>query len=120
MRDALARTLRDPSLGLAFWARDAGHWVDAAGAPVTLAGPASGRTVTVLERNGQPILVRSAEERAASPVSSSDQSGSVIARADSVYGRGEDRAAQKTRVLRVGVGGTDQPGETARSSRGTR
>jgi len=56
LRDALAMALRDPSLALAFWAREAGGYVDAAGTSVELPGPESGRSLTVLERQGQPVV----------------------------------------------------------------
>jgi len=56
VRDALAIALRDPSLALAFWARETGGYVDAAGSSVELPGPESGRAVTVLERQGQPVV----------------------------------------------------------------
>jgi signal transduction histidine kinase len=56
VRDALAIALRDPSLVLAFWAREAGGYLDAAGSSVELPGPDSGRAVTVLERRSQPVV----------------------------------------------------------------
>jgi hypothetical protein len=58
LRACLARTLGDPSLEV-LYARE-GHdgWVDAGGQPGSLPEPAGGpraRTVTVVERDGQPL-----------------------------------------------------------------
>ena len=51
LRDALARALRDPSLELAFWLPGDERFVDAAGRPVELPGPGSGRAVTKVKRD---------------------------------------------------------------------
>jgi signal transduction histidine kinase len=56
LRDALARTLHDPSLELAFWLPDQGTFVDAQGTPVDVT-PAEGRAVTALDRDGERIAV---------------------------------------------------------------
>ena len=56
VRDALARVLRDPSLDVTFWTRETGGYVDAGGTSVSLPGPEAGRSVTVLERHGQPVV----------------------------------------------------------------
>jgi signal transduction histidine kinase len=54
LRDALARTLGDPTLELAFWLPDRGTYADAAGRPVEL--PEDGRrAVTRLEDDGGPL-----------------------------------------------------------------
>jgi signal transduction histidine kinase len=54
LRDALARTLRDPSLELAYWLPETGSYVDAAGHPVAVEdGP--GRAVTIVEHAGSPV-----------------------------------------------------------------
>jgi signal transduction histidine kinase len=54
LRDALARTLRDPSLELAYWVPESGFYVGIDGRTVEpTATP--GRTVTVLERHGRRI-----------------------------------------------------------------
>ena len=57
MRDMLARTLRDPSLRLAYWIPEMSAYVDAAGSPVTLPGEGTGQAVTMLEHEGQPVGV---------------------------------------------------------------
>jgi signal transduction histidine kinase len=54
LRDAIARSLRDPSLELGFWIRDPDEYVDVDGHPVSVA-PAAGRAVTVLERHGRKV-----------------------------------------------------------------
>jgi signal transduction histidine kinase len=54
LRGALARTLGDPTLELAFWLPDRGTYADAAGHPVEL--PEDGRrAVTRLEDDGEPL-----------------------------------------------------------------
>jgi signal transduction histidine kinase len=55
VRDALAHTLRDPTLELALWLPDQGSYVDAQGRPFTLPAPGSGRAVTVLGPAEAPI-----------------------------------------------------------------
>ncbi len=55
VRDALARTLGDPSLELALWLPERKCYVDATGAPVTLPLPASGRAVTTLGSADAPV-----------------------------------------------------------------
>lgn len=56
LRSALAATLHDPSLELAYWLPERRAFVDPAGAPVTVA-PARGRALTYLERDGAQIAV---------------------------------------------------------------
>jgi signal transduction histidine kinase len=54
LRAALARTLRDPSLTLAYWLPDFGRYVDLDGRPVVV--PAyDGRATTLIERDGLHI-----------------------------------------------------------------
>ncbi len=55
VRDALARTLGDPSLELALWLPERGTYVDAGGRPLELPPPASGRAVTVLGDADAPV-----------------------------------------------------------------
>lgn len=55
IRDALARHLDDPSLGLAFWLPDLGVYVDARGEPVTLPRADPRRSVTELRHGDEPI-----------------------------------------------------------------
>jgi signal transduction histidine kinase len=55
LRRALARTLGDPSLDVAYWFPKAARYVDGDGRPVELPPPESGRACTVVERTGQPI-----------------------------------------------------------------
>jgi signal transduction histidine kinase len=55
LRDALARTLGDPSLEVAYWFADAGSFVDSEGRVFSLPDPASKRSVTLVEREDQPI-----------------------------------------------------------------
>jgi signal transduction histidine kinase len=55
VRDALARTLGDPSLELALWLPERAAYVDADGRPVELPAPGSGRAVTVLGSAEAPV-----------------------------------------------------------------
>ena len=55
LRDALARALGDPTLRVGYWGADAGDYVDAHGDRLELPGPGSPRTLTLVERDGQPL-----------------------------------------------------------------
>ncbi|HET9545129.1 MAG TPA: sensor histidine kinase [Gaiellaceae bacterium] len=55
IREALARTLRDPTLEVAFWLPEESRFVDADGRPVTLPEDDPRRGVTRLEHDGDPI-----------------------------------------------------------------
>ncbi|MDQ3874962.1 MAG: histidine kinase [Actinomycetota bacterium] len=55
LRDALRRTLGDPSLELAYWVPASARYVDAGGSPVQLPQPGGERAATIVEREGEPI-----------------------------------------------------------------
>ena len=55
LKDALARTLHDSSVELAYWIPTRSEFVDAAGFRVSLPGEGSERTVTMVEREGAPL-----------------------------------------------------------------
>jgi signal transduction histidine kinase len=55
VRDALARTLRDPSLELALWLPDRASYADRDGRPLELPLAASGRAVTILGPQQSPV-----------------------------------------------------------------
>jgi signal transduction histidine kinase len=57
LRDALAEAVGDPSLEIAYWLPERQRYADAAGRPFELPGDESGRAVTTIEREGQPIAV---------------------------------------------------------------
>jgi signal transduction histidine kinase len=57
LRDELARALGDPSLQVGYWLPGSAAFVDAAGRPLAVPGPGSGRAATVVERDGQPLAV---------------------------------------------------------------
>jgi signal transduction histidine kinase len=57
LREALARTLGDPSLQLAYWFSAEKGYVDGAGGAVRLPDADSGRSATFVERDGHPIAV---------------------------------------------------------------
>ena len=54
LRDALAHTLRDPSLALAYWLPDFGTYVDVEGRPVELPEDED-RSATLIDRNGARV-----------------------------------------------------------------
>jgi signal transduction histidine kinase len=55
LRDALARTLRDPSLTLAYWLPEFGAWVDSDGRPLELPKDGDGRATTLIDRDGERV-----------------------------------------------------------------
>jgi signal transduction histidine kinase len=57
LREALARTLGDPSLELAYWFVAERCYVDGDGTPVRLPEAGEHRSSTFVERDGQPIAV---------------------------------------------------------------
>jgi signal transduction histidine kinase len=57
LRDELARALGDRSLQVGYWLPEAAAFVDAAGRPLAVPGPGSGRAATMVERDGQPLAV---------------------------------------------------------------
>ncbi|MFZ0378080.1 MAG: histidine kinase [Solirubrobacteraceae bacterium] len=57
LRLALARALGDPSLELAYWYAADERYVTSDGRPVALPEPGSGRSSTLVEREGEPIAV---------------------------------------------------------------
>ncbi len=52
LRDALSKSLRDPSLTLAYWLPEFESWADLDGRPVELPGRAGGRATTLIDRDG--------------------------------------------------------------------
>jgi signal transduction histidine kinase len=55
LRDALAQTLRDPSIELAYWLPARQLYVDAEGRPFELPEPDSRRAVAEIEHDGRPV-----------------------------------------------------------------
>jgi signal transduction histidine kinase len=53
LRDALARTLRDPSLSLAYWLPQFRSWSDLDGRPVELPAEGADRATTMIDRQGE-------------------------------------------------------------------
>ena len=56
-REALSRALGDPSLALGYWFAAESRYVDRNGRPVEIPTAGSGRSSTVVERDGQPVAV---------------------------------------------------------------
>jgi signal transduction histidine kinase len=57
VRGELSRALGDPSLELGYWLADRAVFVDADGRVLSLPDAGSGRSVTTVEREGQPVAV---------------------------------------------------------------
>jgi signal transduction histidine kinase len=57
LRGELSRALGDPSLEIGYWLPDRAMFVDAEGRVRSLPDAGSGRSVTVVEREGQPVAV---------------------------------------------------------------
>jgi signal transduction histidine kinase len=57
LRDELARALGDPSLQVGYWVTQPAGFVDAGGRPIRVPDPGSGRSMTMVERDGQPLAV---------------------------------------------------------------
>jgi signal transduction histidine kinase len=55
LRDELAQALGDPTLEIAYWLPHEGVFVDSAGRPAALPAPGSDRSVTLVEREAQPV-----------------------------------------------------------------
>jgi signal transduction histidine kinase len=55
LRDALARTLRDPSLTLAYWLPQFQSWSDLDGRPVQLPADGGETSATMIDRNGEHV-----------------------------------------------------------------
>jgi signal transduction histidine kinase len=57
VRGQLSRALGDPSLEIGYWLPDRAGFVDAEGRVLALPDAGSGRSVTLVERQGQPVAV---------------------------------------------------------------
>jgi len=55
IRGELSQALGDPSLEIGYWLPNLGTYVDAEGRALALPEPESGRSMTVLEHQGQPV-----------------------------------------------------------------
>jgi signal transduction histidine kinase len=55
LRDELARAVGDPTLEVGYWLPSTGGFVDSEGRSFSLPDPSSDRSVTVVERDGQPV-----------------------------------------------------------------
>jgi signal transduction histidine kinase len=55
LRDEIARAVGDPTLEVGYWLPNERAFVDAEGRPFVLPDEVSGRSVTMIEREGQPV-----------------------------------------------------------------
>jgi signal transduction histidine kinase len=57
LREELSRAMGDPTLEVGYWLPEAATFVDADGGRLSLPDPGSGRSATVVEREGRPAAV---------------------------------------------------------------
>jgi signal transduction histidine kinase len=106
LRGELARALGDPSLEIGYWLPDRAGFVDAEGGVLALPDVGSGRSVTVVEREGQPVaaLVHDPavleDPELLEAVTSAAQLAAANARLQAeVQARVEELAASRRRIL---------------------
>ena len=106
LRGELARALGDPSLEIGYWLPDRAGFVDTEGRVLALPGAGSGRSVTVVEREGQPVaaLVHDPavldDPGLLEAVTSAAQLAAANARLQAeVQARVEELAASRRRIL---------------------
>src|SRR5215217_333464 len=109
LRGELARALGDPSLEIGYWLPDRAVFVDAEGRVLALPAAGSGRSVTIVEREGQPVAVlvhdpAVLEDRGLlEAVVSAARLAAANARLRAeVRARVEDLAASRRRILAAG------------------
>jgi signal transduction histidine kinase len=108
LRGELARALGDPTLEIGYWLPDRAEFVDAEGHPLRLPAPGSGRSVTTVKREGQPVaaLVHDPavlkDPGLLEAVTSAAQLAAANARLQAeVRARVEELAASRRRILAV-------------------
>jgi signal transduction histidine kinase len=106
VRGQLSRALGDPSLEIGYWLPDRSVFVDVEGRVLSLPGLGSGRSVTVVEREGQPVsaLVHDSavleDPGLLEAVTSAAQLAAANARLRAeVQARVEELAASRRRIL---------------------
>jgi signal transduction histidine kinase len=109
VRGQLSRALGDPSLEIGYWLPDRGVFVNTEGRVVALPDAGSGRSVTVVERQGQPVAVLVhdpvvlADPGLVEAVTSAAQLAAANTRLRAeVQARVEELAASRRRILAVG------------------
>jgi signal transduction histidine kinase len=109
VRGQLSRALGDPSLEIGYWLPDRAVFVDADGRVLALPDAGSGRSVTVVERQGQPVAVLVhdpavlADPGLLEAVTSAAQLAAANARLRTeVQARVEELAASRRRILAAG------------------
>jgi signal transduction histidine kinase len=109
VRGELSRALGDPSLEIGYWLPDRAGFVNAEGRVLSLPDPGSGRSVTVVEREGQPVaaLVHDPavleDPGLVEAVTSAAQLAAANARLRAeVQARVEELAASRRRILAAG------------------
>ena len=109
LRGELSRALGDPSLEMGYWLPDRAGFVDAEGRVLALPDPGSGRSVTTVEREGQPVAVLVHDPAVLDDpglleaVTSAAQLAAANARLRAeVQARVEELAASRRRILQAG------------------
>jgi signal transduction histidine kinase len=110
LRDAIARALGDPTLQLAYWLPDDRRFVDAAGRPIELPDPGSGRAFTRVERDGEMVAalvhdpVLEEQHAHVDAVCSAASLALENERLDAeLHAKVEELRASRERMLRIGL-----------------
>ena len=109
VRGQLSRALGDPSLEIGYWLPDRAVFIDAEGRVLALPDAGSGRSVTMVEREGQPVAVLVHDPAVLEDpglleaVTSAAQLAAANARLRTeVQARVEELAASRRRILEAG------------------
>ena len=109
VRGQLSRALGDPSLEIGYWLPDRAAFVDAEGRLLVLPDAGSGRSVTVVEREGQPVaaLIHDPAVLEDPGLLEAVTSAAQLAAANTrlwaeVQARVEELAASRRRILEAG------------------
>ncbi len=109
LRGQLSQALGDPSLEIGYWLPDRAVFVDAEGRVLALPDPGSGRSVTTVEREGQPVALLLHDPAVLEDpglleaVTSAAQLAAANARLRAeVQTRVEELAASRRRILEAG------------------
>jgi signal transduction histidine kinase len=110
VREALAESIGDRSLSIAYWVPERNAFVDEHGHPVELPKPGSGRAWTAVENDGRRVaaIVHDAELDARPELVRAAAAGSVLALDNErlkaeLRARVEDLRASRTRIVEAGM-----------------
>jgi signal transduction histidine kinase len=108
--DALAETIGDRSLSVAYWLPDRGVFVDEHGLPVELPDAVGGRTSTIVEHDGQRLaaIVHDADLDAGPELVRAAAAGAVLALENerlkaALRARVEELRSSRARIVEAGI-----------------